>query len=652
MRYQVTLVVILLLLKAQTGFSQVSCYTTDEMGYPGGDGFFGYRVINTSQGLVGPTYGPQLPVTNTDYSFVKATPSPGQYTIVNTTRGMNTGSWYQADTRTDPNSWTYMMVVNSSVAKTAQFYQNGLGPFCANTTYTVTVWIYNLAQSGTLPNLTFTIATMQGAQRVVYNTGDVPPGVGWRNYDITFTTPNAREDLKIIMTNNNPGGNGNVFAVENVYPAIHQPIVTTLLDADNTNNATVCGDGNYTFPMHATIVNNFAHPKYQWQAAYDKGAYYDLTSETNTAFTAIYNNARAGAIRYRLSAAEGDNINCSECRTYSTPVTITVSPAPVISLIGDLTVCEGETLSLNSSNTVPNQSYEWTGPDSFSSNQAAPVIQAATAANAGKYHVVVKSAGLCIKEANVNVIINPKISVSAGSDVTLCAGSIANLSAVATPGVTYTWSPADGVSDIHSANITVSPITTTTYTVTATNAASCSATSSVTVNVTNPPIVSAGQDVTITEGEKVTLKGTIKGANVSYFWTPVTYLSQANSLTPMAAPTEEITYTLHARTENNCGAEVTAGVTIHVEKKVAIPNTFSPNSDGINDTWNITALENYPGCTVTVFNRYGQKIFNATNYPKSWDGKINGRPLTDGTYYYLIDLKNGKTLSGWVAIIK
>jgi len=84
-----------------------------------------------------------------------------------------------------------------------------------------------------------------------------------------------------------------------------------------------------------------------------------------------------------------------------------------------------------------------------------------------------------------------------------------------------------------------------------------------------------------------------------------------------------------------------------------IPNTFTPNGDGINDTWDIKYIEFYPACTVNIFNRYGQKLYSSIGYPVPWDGKYNGAILPSGTYYYIIDPKNGlSVMSGWVAIIR
>jgi gliding motility-associated-like protein len=84
-----------------------------------------------------------------------------------------------------------------------------------------------------------------------------------------------------------------------------------------------------------------------------------------------------------------------------------------------------------------------------------------------------------------------------------------------------------------------------------------------------------------------------------------------------------------------------------------IPNTFTPNGDGINDKWEIDRLSGFTGCTVTVFNRYGQTVYTSTGYGNPWNGTYNGAVLPTGTYYYLINLKDGgPLLSGFVAIVR
>ena len=95
------------------------------------------------------------------------------------------------------------------------------------------------------------------------------------------------------------------------------------------------------------------------------------------------------------------------------------------------------------------------------------------------------------------------------------------------------------------------------------------------------------------------------------------------------------------------------GVLNVVAAGIIIPNTFTPNGDGINDTWNIKYIENYPNCTIDIFNRYGTKLYTSVGYPIPWGGKYNGANLPVGTYYYIINLGNGQSvISGYVAIIR
>jgi gliding motility-associated-like protein len=86
---------------------------------------------------------------------------------------------------------------------------------------------------------------------------------------------------------------------------------------------------------------------------------------------------------------------------------------------------------------------------------------------------------------------------------------------------------------------------------------------------------------------------------------------------------------------------------------ITIPNTFTPNRDGVNDTWEVKNLKDYQNCTVLIFDRYGGQVYSSKGYPTAWDGTIGGRRLPTGTYYYIINLNNGTApLAGWVALIR
>ncbi|RYF98156.1 MAG: gliding motility-associated C-terminal domain-containing protein, partial [Chitinophagaceae bacterium] len=72
--------------------------------------------------------------------------------------------------------------------------------------------------------------------------------------------------------------------------------------------------------------------------------------------------------------------------------------------------------------------------------------------------------------------------------------------------------------------------------------------------------------------------------------------------------------------------------------KLTIPNAFSPNNDNVNDVWEIQSIENYPNAIVQIFNRTGIKVFESVGYKTSFNGKLAGKELPSGVYYYIIHL--------------
>ena len=89
------------------------------------------------------------------------------------------------------------------------------------------------------------------------------------------------------------------------------------------------------------------------------------------------------------------------------------------------------------------------------------------------------------------------------------------------------------------------------------------------------------------------------------------------------------------------------------QDRMIIPNAFSPNGDGINDTWNISALQGILNVEVTVFDRYGRTVYHNSGNYKPWDGTKNGKPLPVGTYYYYMVVSTGKKpTTGSVTILK
>ncbi len=82
-----------------------------------------------------------------------------------------------------------------------------------------------------------------------------------------------------------------------------------------------------------------------------------------------------------------------------------------------------------------------------------------------------------------------------------------------------------------------------------------------------------------------------------------------------------------------------------------IPNTFSPNGDGINDFWNIPHLEMMEGSHITIYDRYGKILYDEDVLsPFRWDGFFAGRALPSTTYWFTLDLKLQQSRQGWIMI--
>jgi len=82
-----------------------------------------------------------------------------------------------------------------------------------------------------------------------------------------------------------------------------------------------------------------------------------------------------------------------------------------------------------------------------------------------------------------------------------------------------------------------------------------------------------------------------------------------------------------------------------------VNNILTPNGDGKNDFFFIKGLEKYPANKLTIFDRGGRTIFSTFNYQNDWDGYLNGRPLMEDTYYYILDLGVNGTIKGFISIL-
>lgn len=263
----------------------------------------------------------------------------------------------------------------------------------------------------------------------------------------------------------------------------------------------------------------------------------------------------------------------------------------------------------------------------------------------GSYTITVKDDNGCtINVNNVTVNLAEEITLTGDAGSSVCSGVPVTLG-IQSNAATFSWSPSAGLDHDDIINPIASPTISTSYTVTAT-LGSCVRTFTIPITIIQNVSVDAGATAYTTTGGSVQLQGSVTNAD-SYEWTPSSSLSSATVLNPVASPVTTTLYTLTAHNSLGCSASDTVSVIV-IPYCVRVRNAFTPNGDGINDTWKVyddfDCLQNV---TVRVFNRYGNKVYENRNYRNSWDGRYKGNPVPDGTYYGVIDflMLGGKTVT-------
>ena len=166
-----------------------------------------------------------------------------------------------------------------------------------------------------------------------------------------------------------------------------------------------------------------------------------------------------------------------------------------------------------------------------------------------------------------------------------------------------------------------------------------------------PNIILEEHVVLESSSSPIKLNPIIEEAAVGYFWEPAAGLSDPNERAPYANPGTTTTYQL--KVVSNSGCEAYAKITVIVKDNLEVPKTFTPNGDGINDTWKIPLLSAFSAAKVKIYNRWGQSVFESLGQYTPWDGTSKGAPVPAGVYYYLINPdKSSRPLSGHVTVVR
>ena len=149
-------------------------------------------------------------------------------------------------------------------------------------------------------------------------------------------------------------------------------------------------------------------------------------------------------------------------------------------------------------------------------------------------------------------------------------------------------------------------------------------------------------DSTITAGTSLQLTtdfgpysvDSIKG----YTWSAATGLSCIDCANPIASPyTDQTEYTVTVTYNQGCVVSASIRINANGKPPIYVPNAFTPNGDGVNDEWLVFGT-GVKDIKATVFNRWGEKVFESDDQSQGWDGVYRGQAQPPGVYVYIVDI--------------
>ncbi len=321
-----------------------------------------------------------------------------------------------------------------------------------------------------------------------------------------------------------------------------------------------------------------------------------------------------------------DDYGCVHVET----ATITKNPVPIVDIIvtensgnvGDLAVCLGAEVTLQA--TTGYAAYQWTPIDGLANPSSATTTANPTATTT--YTIVVTDHNGCTSTEQVTIVVND-LNTTISPNVNICEGDSTLI--FASGGTSYSWSPAEGLSNTNIANPAAAPATTTTYTVIISDNNGCVTTREVTVGVFEIN-TTVGDSLQICLGERTTLSAS---GGVTYAWSPTTSLDNASLANPIATPATTTTYNVLITDANGCIS--TYAQTVEVGSATAEIQGITLLCLG--DSTALTAVANSNATTANFTYLWNDLAGNSTS------NQVIVSPTVSSTYRVTITDENGCT---------
>ncbi len=366
------------------------------------------------------------------------------------------------------------------------------------------------------------------------------------------------------------------------------------------------------------------------------------------ALTYSWSNAATGQSVSNLSANSYtviviDSNGCSQTNVISIDSVI----RPIINTLSTVDpLCNGDATgiaTMSVSTGAAPFTYQWSGSGGTNTS--------ASGLTAGTYSFTLTDSVGCQVIKTVSITQPPLLVLNPNSTPDNCDSTNGTAQANASGGtgiLQYNWSTGNTLSAITGLGAG-------TYSVTATDANNCTQFASVIVLPNNGPAANAGNDVVIATGTSTILSANGGG---SYQWSPSTGLNCITCQNPTAAPTKTTTYYLTVTDVNGCTDMDSLIVTVEegCRDDIFIPNAFSPNNDGQNDVLKIESNSCIKIMTFTIYDRWGEKVFETSNINEGWNGTFKGKPLDTDVFAFtlIVDLITNEQVmkKGNVSLLK
>ena len=546
------------------------------------------------------------------YSYANPNVTEGQYFVGTDPQAWNS-SLSNCDDHTKGNG--NMMLVNGAPVPDINVWKQTVA-VTPNTNYAFSTWIQalwppNPAQLG------FSINGMDIGNLITASL----PTCTWTQFYTTWNSGN-NPSATISIVNKNTFVQGNDFALDDIsFAPVFMQRDSVKITINNpfiksNNDSIVCSGSK--IQMNTTGATN-----YTWSPA---------TGLSNSSIpnpVATINNTTT----YFVSGI--NNFGCTAKDT----VNFTALPDPTITKSNDTTICKNTSAQIVATG---GNIYSWLPVSSLdNANIANPI---ASPLSSTKYFVTVTGGNLCSSTDSVVVKIKPTAIFTVTPNSSVCSQNTIQL--IATGGTSYTWSPALYLSNPDISNPTAKPDTSINYTVTISEN-TCSETSVLSTKVTVLPGLSvkasSANDLTCSLGAS---QLTAIGAT-NYLWSPATGLNNSNIANPIATPANTILYSVTGKDINGCSGSdtVTVKVDFGIKSLYLLPNSFTPNNDGINDCFGIKYWGVVQELDFNIYDRFGEKVFHTNDAAICWNGIYKQKLQDVNVFVYTI---KAKTACGYI----